>query len=449
MSESAPAAPSAPPAKKKQSLAKRLAKLALKIVVSGGLIFYFGHKLDQPSEGEKTLIAFREEAKKLAEVYDRPKYDDLARRLEETAAGLKASKRAADVAAAETMSRAAISLRANVDPTPRDAARGAARILAEHETGLAKFPAAFSNARWGWLAAAFVFPFFGFLFGSMRWSLLVQAQGVKVPLAKLYLSYFQATFFNIFLPGVYGGDVVRAYDSAKYTGKGAASVMVVIIERLIGGVALTLIASAAFMVLYFRQPDSPLVALWWVFALIFGVFVAVLVCSNPPVARWGLATFGRFLPAKVRAFAEQAYAAVEMYYRKPKYLAAALAVGALFEFNVTVYYYFILRGLGQDVTFVQCMTTIPVMVIMMMVIPTINGIGVRTWAFGSLMGRATGVALAAETVDLAMRVIMGLMGGLVFLARRAPQRVEAVSEAPGEAPAPSSSPPPPADGGDG
>ena len=56
----------------------------------------------------------------------------------------------------------------------------------------------------------------------------------------------------------------------------------------------------------------------------------------------------------------------------------------------------------------------------MMVAPVINGIGIRSWTFQELMGFASGPAFAVELIDLGMRMVYGLLGGIAYLFYRRP-----------------------------
>ncbi|MCK4590486.1 MAG: flippase-like domain-containing protein, partial [Candidatus Latescibacteria bacterium] len=74
---------------------------------------------------------------------------------------------------------------------------------------------------------------------SCRWHILLQAQKINLPFKKLLTLYFIGFFFNNFLPTSVGGDLYRAYGTAKQSGKGAVSLASVFTERLVGFSAIT------------------------------------------------------------------------------------------------------------------------------------------------------------------------------------------------------------------
>src|SRR6185295_12439481 len=83
---------------------------------------------------------------------------------------------------------------------------------------------------------------------AWRWRLLLEAQGLPVPLRSLASSYLVAGFFNNFLPSNIGGDVIRVRDSSRLTGTTTTtSLAVVAVDRILGFGALYVLAASAFV----------------------------------------------------------------------------------------------------------------------------------------------------------------------------------------------------------
>src|SRR5260221_2493855 len=66
---------------------------------------------------------------------------------------------------------------------------------------------------------------------AWRWGVVMRWRGIHLSPGYLLFSYFIGMFFNNFLPSGMGGDAVRAYETARHTGRGAESVTAIIIER--------------------------------------------------------------------------------------------------------------------------------------------------------------------------------------------------------------------------
>ena len=132
----------------------------------------------------------------------------------------------------------------------------------------------------------------------------------------------------------------------------------------------------------------------------------------------------KILPLKVQSSVEKAYKAVEVYYKRPGALILSLGVSVVFQLNMVIYYFFIAKALYQNPDPVDFLIKVPVMIFLLMVVPAINGLGVRTGSFRELMKFPTAHAFAVEVIDLGMRIGYGLLGGLVFLFYRRPRGTE-------------------------
>ncbi|MEP6917404.1 MAG: lysylphosphatidylglycerol synthase transmembrane domain-containing protein, partial [Acidobacteriota bacterium] len=78
---------------------------------------------------------------------------------------------------------------------------------------------------------------------AWRWDLLLKAQGLVFPFARLVTSFLVATFFNNFLPSNIGGDVIRISDTAPAAGSKTLATTVVLLDRGLGLLGLVLVAA--------------------------------------------------------------------------------------------------------------------------------------------------------------------------------------------------------------
>ena len=103
--------------------------------------------------------------------------------------------------------------------------------------------------RWPWLLAAQI-PFgLVFLFASLRWLLLLRAQGMDYRFREVYAIHLIGWLFNQLMFGAVGGDVVRAYVVARdYPESRSAAIISVVADRVIG---LFVLATVALISLLF------------------------------------------------------------------------------------------------------------------------------------------------------------------------------------------------------
>jgi len=85
--------------------------------------------------------------------------------------------------------------------------------------------------------------------GGVKWGILLWSVQIRVPLSRLLSHQWQAEFFNNFLPGQVGGDVIRGYGLAMDTQKRAAAAASVLIDRFIGLTVFMVAAAAATVIM--------------------------------------------------------------------------------------------------------------------------------------------------------------------------------------------------------
>jgi uncharacterized protein (TIRG00374 family) len=89
--------------------------------------------------------------------------------------------------------------------------------------------------------------------GVLRWRMVMRVQGLELPLGRAMEISFIAHFFNTFLLGSTGGDLLKAYYAARETHhKKTEAVVVVFVDRLLGLLAMLLFAAAMML------PNLPL-----------------------------------------------------------------------------------------------------------------------------------------------------------------------------------------------
>lgn len=86
------------------------------------------------------------------------------------------------------------------------------------------------------------------VFLSIRWQIILGSQGIVLEFPRTFVINYAGMFFNNFLPGSIGGDIAKAIVVSKDEKRKAICVATVILDRLIGLVALFLIAFIAALV---------------------------------------------------------------------------------------------------------------------------------------------------------------------------------------------------------
>src|SRR5690606_18844377 len=104
------------------------------------------------------------------------------------------------------------------------------------------------EADWSFLAAAILLLPLSYLLTSYRWHVLLAAQGINIGMARTFVINMVGAFYNSFMPGSTGGDLAKAYYASKYTKDRTRAVLTVLVDRIIGLLALLVLGGvmAAF-----------------------------------------------------------------------------------------------------------------------------------------------------------------------------------------------------------
>src|SRR3954470_7795963 len=103
---------------------------------------------------------------------------------------------------------------------------------------------AIREADYRWIAAAVGVYLIVEVAAAVRWQILLKVQGINLSTGRIVSLFLIGMFYNQFLPGGTGGDIVKSYLLLKETDKKAGALLAVVLDRLIGLVALVTITVA-------------------------------------------------------------------------------------------------------------------------------------------------------------------------------------------------------------
>jgi uncharacterized protein (TIRG00374 family) len=256
----------------------------------------------------------------------------------------------------------------------------------------------------------------GYVLSAIRWRGLLLAEGIALPLTRLTLVYFQASFFNLFLPTLIGGDIVRGVSIYRLTGGHPASLASILVDRLAGFTALIGIALAAVFLAHALIPDVQVTGMVLAVTVAFALLVAVLMNARLMGGVRGLlwmAGLGRF-EAKVEGLVD----ALHRYRTHRRALVVALAYSVFLQGLIIVTYYLVGRGLGLPVPLPYFFVYVPLITVIAMLPVSVAGLGVRessTVFFFGRIGVEPATALSMSLVWFALSVIVSALGGFAFL----------------------------------
>ena len=292
------------------------------------------------------------------------------------------------------------------------------------ETGLAPMTRqAFSNKPAYLILAIVVFPI-TYLITSYRWHLLLKLLGIRITLARAFVINMVGAFYNTFMPGSTGGDVLKAYYAAKQTlTHRTGAIMSVIIDRVLGLLALVILGGAAATYQYFTSPvrdeatrKCGQVALGS--AAILGLTVlGMVVFYNPILRRYtGLAFVLRRLPLQDKV--QKAIDTMEVYRRHWPTVLWAILITLPVHGTVVLSAMFAGMAFGLPMHWAYYWVAVPVIVLSGAIPISPQGAGVMEF-FAILLTRSQGVTISqafALTMSIrCVQILWNLSGGFLVL----------------------------------
>ena len=257
-----------------------------------------------------------------------------------------------------------------------------------------------ARVEWGWALAAIALVLIDRALMAWRWIALLApiGHGARPPMAAVLRIFFVSTFLGTFLPGSIGGDALRAWSLSR-VGVGAhESLASVVMDRLLGVIAVFLMCGVGLLF----APDMLGERVVWI-----GLAITAAVCGAALVL-----AFSDRAAARYRLFA-----ALNAYRGHRRELVAVL--GASLAVQVIRIFQAWLLGLSLGITagLAAYFAFIPIILLVMLLPITFNGLGTGNLAFWWTFQRA-GVgeadAFALSVLFIALGIVGNVPGALLY-----------------------------------
>jgi len=275
------------------------------------------------------------------------------------------------------------------------------------------------------------FLIYGFItqIGVLRWWLLLRAQDIRIPYGLAHRLTFLGFFFNNVVPGPTGGDVVKAVYAVRSADehKRAQAVVTVVIDRVVGLLALALIGAVALAF----QLDGPHAkdyrGLAAFIGLVLGGFTvaSILFFSRRVRALTRFEHWSAKLPGG--ALIRKADEAIFLWRDHKKAVVVALLLSFANQLSIQLLMLLFASALhvttvtGEPVAWTTYMAVLPVALIAAALPVLPGGWGVREAAFAlcfSYVGVGRNPAVALSVVNGMTGLGFSLLGGVYFLQGR-------------------------------
>jgi uncharacterized membrane protein YbhN (UPF0104 family) len=257
----------------------------------------------------------------------------------------------------------------------------------------------------------------GQVMSAWRWNLLGAILKIPAPYID-YLGYaFIGMFTNVFVPGLVGGDALRAVYLGRRHQRMADAIASVAADRIVGLIGLFWLAATAAAALSVELPRSVTLPTIAVGAISLAGFAAL-----PLIGK-----LAARMPSRIAGVA----ATIAPYLDRPLAMMPAIGLSIALQLSLAVCQWILARGLGLSAPLTLFVLCVPIANVFASLPVTLNGLGVRETAYLMLFGMAgmaKSDAIALGLLWFAATVLGNLTGVVAFVLTETPPLVRTTSE---------------------
>jgi len=278
-----------------------------------------------------------------------------------------------------------------------------------------------SLLQWPWLVTGVIFYTICVWIGIGRWKIILDAQGLKMAWSRVFCISFIGQFFNSFMFGSTGGDLARAYYAAKETHhKKTEAVATVVIDRMIGLMALNLIAGVMLIARFnfYQQHWATHLPALIMAGMILATVAALFVVFNIRLFKgWPILRFIEHHPT-LGPFIRRMLISIYLYHRRTKILLKTTSLSLVIHALFIMQCYCLGKSLHINITIIDYLTIIPLIMSIAALPITPGGLGIREGLAVTMLGTMGVGAYQALPLSLMIyfiAVAISLIGGFIFL----------------------------------
>ena len=289
---------------------------------------------------------------------------------------------------------------------------------------------ALSHARYSWVAAGILSYALVEIAAAFRWHVLLKVQGIRLSVQRLSGLFLVGMFYNQFLPGGTGGDIIKSYLLLKETSdRKAGGLLAVVFDRFIGLVALVAITVTLLSLRFdLLSQTAQTRRLLWILLVLLGTSIGCLLAS------FIISGFNLFhlLPHKFpgREKLIEIAAAYHLYARH--WFATLTSFAASLVAHLATFTTFLCAAyaLRADVAVVNFFAVMPIERTISALPISFAGVGLRERILQTLLhqlcGVPEGVAVLIGSLSFLIILVCCIPGGIVYFFYRpsgVPRRV--------------------------
>jgi glycosyltransferase 2 family protein len=281
-----------------------------------------------------------------------------------------------------------------------------------------------AGRHWPWLLAGQLVMFIPMVLCARRWKMILDSQDMGLPGRRVFSIYFIGEFFNTFMMGATGGDLIKAYYTARETHhQKTEAVTSVFIDRAVGMVALCTVVSILVLSrldFFLGRRDTAALGVTAVVLSVAALIAFVALFWRNLFERWSWLQPNPRYPriGRILSILARAYNSFYLCRQRPLLLLQLVGLSVLLQLIAIVPAGLVGHALELKLTPLDYLTLAPLVGLVGAIPITPGGVGLREGASVQLFA-ALGVAADRATliafIPYVMLLIWRLLGGAIFL----------------------------------
>jgi hypothetical protein len=260
---------------------------------------------------------------------------------------------------------------------------------------------------------------------SLKWNVLLNAKQIRLSWYEVTKIYYTATFLGIVLPSTVGSDVIKAYRVSRSGFRLADVVTSIVVERLLGLIALLLFGSVGVLIFVTRYSgtDTQSIRLIYVavtlMLIVGGVFLISLSTTFGSVLYRVLGRYqGAGLLARGTRQLEKLYESYQHYSRNRGALVLFFALTCVENVLPIIRAYVVAIALNHHVPLDYLFVVVPIALMLIRLPISFDGFGIREGVFVyflTLIGMGPDVAFTIGLTNHLLFLVAVLPGGVFYV----------------------------------
>jgi uncharacterized protein (TIRG00374 family) len=279
------------------------------------------------------------------------------------------------------------------------------------------------------------------LLGIVRWRMVLRVHGIDLSLGRATEISLVAHFFNSFLLGSTGGDLLKAYYAARETHhKKTEAVVTVAVDRLLGLFAMLVFACAMMLPnLALLRAHTRLAALAaFVLLMTLGCGLVIGLSFWGGVSRFWPRSRARLRRLPKGELLEQCLDACREFGRRRGFILRALGLSMLLNLISVLQFLAVARGLELNIRAIALFVMVPMITCVSALPITPSGLGVRENLYVLMLTAPEIQVPATSALSLSLLAYGGnlfwsLIGGIVYATLKERHQLAEVAHAGGAA----------------